>query len=870
MNSQEVSMSTYKHTGWRAARYLVIALALGGLAAGTALAQPPKNDGSSKTATTKAADPPSASATDQMEPGSLPSTPTGFDSGNYHFQGSVNLGWRYSNITGSQANYDTFVNLQQGPRLLDFSLNAHSLNQKGGLFDTMELSGFGFGGDPVDVVRLNMTKNKWYDFSGTYRRYKYYWNYNLLANPLNPSDSVPAVPITSAIHLMDLSHRITTLQLKLLPQSPVHFRLGYTHSGEAGPSFMTDGAAVDPIDETGATTLLYQNFQNTEDNYDAGVDFNVFPRTTLSYDQYVQHYREDTYATDGNLNYVLPDGTPVDMGLVFDTAGGTPCANPITNPNTTPPTATGGVCQGDVVSNHATRPRSTILTERFGFQTTYVRNLNMTGLISYSSGIENIVNPINFNNWIGVNTRTQAMGSSDTASTSAKRIIVNGDWNAVYDVTAKFHIMDSFNYNTYRIPGLFNFNIINYFAPAGGFSLAGAAEIAQDPSQYLFNPTTCPAPYTADACPQHNSTSSGPDAATGYRTNYLAQELRENTFELAYDFTSKIGAHIGYRYTKRKIYDAAQLFYTAEVFYPGGTVTPAQRCGSGCQAGPNGSEIFSGLDPSSDTSHSLVADIDGNSALMGLWIRPSSKLRTSFDLELFSADHSFTRITPRLLRHYHVSATYLPVKWADITGMIDIVDSSDDVTEVQNKNHDRSYAVTTTFMPDSRFTFDLSYNYSNVYTQALVCYSVGFGPLPTGAAACPIPGSPVPVGAIAAYQSKTNYGGADLMVKPVKQLTFTLGYSGSFARGTTSWFNPLSSYSVPFPNPTTPDGPLRFNYQTPYVKMNWTVYKGLSYTAVWNYYGYDTRGNNNPVGLAPLGTQDFNGNNMTMSARYSF
>jgi hypothetical protein len=68
----------------------------------------------------------------------------------------------------------------------------------------------------------------------------------------------------------------------------------------------------------------------------------------------------------------------------------------------------------------------------------------------------------------------------------------------------------------------------------------------------------------------------------------------------------------------------------------------------------------------------------------------------------------------------------------------------------------------------------------------------------------------------------------------------------------------------------TPWGPLRFNYEIPYVTMNWSVYRGLSYIASWNYYGYNSRGNNNPTGLAPLGTQDFNGNNMTMSARYSF
>jgi hypothetical protein len=865
MNSQEASVSIHNQANWRAVRFFVIAFAFGGWFAGTAFAQNASNKRSAKTTTaTEAADPPASSSADQMTSGEQPVPTTGITVGNYNVQGSLNFGWRYNNITGSEANYDTFINLHQGPRLLDFNLNARSLNHNGAFFDNMNLTGFGFGGDPVDVVRLNMTKDKWYNFAATYRRYKYFWGYNLLANPLNPSSSHPEAPITTAPHLMDLSHRMSDFQLKLFPQSAVHLRLGYAHSLEVGPSYSTEGAATAPISEPGATALLFQNFKTSEDNYDVGVDFAFLPRTTLSYDQFIQHYKEDTSWTDGNLAYQVqvpgtnpPVYVPVDLGLVF--SPGTPCATPLINSTTTPPTAN-PACQGNVTFDRGGRPRGTIPTERFGFQTTYFRNLNMTGAFSYSSG-EQVVNDL-FDTWTGVNTRTNSLGTNDTATSRAKRVIVNGDWDAVYDLTAKFRIMDSFAYNNFRIPGIYNFGVVNYFPTASGPLL--------DETPVVFNSTDCPAPYTAPTCPQHNS-SSGPDLATGYRRSYLGQDFRSNTFELAYDFTPKVGAHIGYRYTKRKITDSAALFYTSEIFYPGGRAGAARGdCASDCAPGTNGSLVFTGLTSDSDTSHNLAADINGNSALFGLWVRPASNFRTSFDLELFSADASFTRITPRLLRHYQINSTYTPVKWDEITGAIDIVDSSDDVTEVQNKDHNRSYSLSTTFMPNGRFTFDIFYNYNDVYTQALVCYTVGFGPLPKGAAACPIADSPVPVAAITTYSSKTDFASADMMVKPVKPLSFTLGYSGSFVRGTPSWFNPLSSYSVPFLNALTPYGPLRFNYQTPYVTMNWNVYKGISYVASWNYYGYNSRGNNNPVGLAPLGTQDFNGNSMTMSAQYSF
>jgi hypothetical protein len=856
MNSQEVRVSKHKSGNWRAARYLVIALAFGGWFTGTALAQSAIRNRASKSATADPADPPAANSADPAQAGGQAAPAVGVNSGNYNFQGSVSLGWRYNDITGSEANYDTFVNLQQGPRLLNFSLNAHSLNHNGALFDNMSIAGFGFGGDPVDVVRLNMTKDKWYNFNATYRRYKYFWGYNLLANPLNTASSNPEVPITKAPHLMDLSHRMSDFQLKLLPQSAVHFRLGYTHSREVGPSYTTEGAAGAPISEPGAVALLGQNFKTTEDNYNAGLDFVGLTRTTLSYDQFVQHYKEDTYQNDANLIYTLSDGTPVDLGLVF--MPGTPCSTPLIGGNVDPS------CDANLSFHRGGRPRGTIPTERFSFQSTYIRNLNMTGQVSYSSG-EQTVGDL-FDNWTGYDARINSLGTNDTANTKAHQIIVNGDWNAVYDVTSKFRVMDSLNYNAFRIPGTYNFNVINYFPPANLDPLVAA----ENPTAYLFNPSTCPAPYTAPECPQHNS-SSGPDSALGYRARYLGQKFFSNTFELAYDFTSKVGARIGYRHLYRKIDDQDTLVYTSEVFYPGGSAGAARGdCKSGCTAGPNGSLVFSGL--TGDTSHGLITDINGNSALFGLWVRPASNFRTSFNLELFSADSAFTRITPRLMRHYQVNSTYTPVSWTSITGAIDIVDGSDDVYAVSNENHDRSYSLSTTFMPGSRFSYDLSYNYSDIYTQALDCYTVGFGPAPKGAASCPTyPDlSAVNVAAMSTYLSKTNFVSSDLMVKPVKQLTFTLGYAGSFVRGTPSWFNPFTTYSVNFLNSLTPWGPLRFNYQTPYVTMNWQVYKGLSYSASWNYYGYNSRGNNNPVGLAPLGTQDFNGNNMTMSAQYSF
>ena len=83
------------------------------------------------------------------------------------------------------------MNLGSGLRLFDYTLNMRSLDHNGLSFDNLDFSNFGYGGDPNDVTRLRLEKNKWYDFRLLFRRDKNFWDYNLFANPLNPVDFDP-------------------------------------------------------------------------------------------------------------------------------------------------------------------------------------------------------------------------------------------------------------------------------------------------------------------------------------------------------------------------------------------------------------------------------------------------------------------------------------------------------------------------------------------------------------------------------------------------------------------------------------------------------------------------------------------------------
>src|SRR5579863_4502474 len=174
----------------------------------------------------------------------------GINSGGYNIHQSIEFGYRASEINGNKDTYDTFENLGSGVRLFDFTLEMRSIDHNGLLFDNLTFSNFGYGGDPNDVTRLRIEKNKWYDFRMMFRRDKNFWDYNLFVNPLNPAAlnppgslttgcivsppsaahpglpgycSNPAIAQTNSPHEMDLVRRMQDYDLTLLPQSRIRF-----------------------------------------------------------------------------------------------------------------------------------------------------------------------------------------------------------------------------------------------------------------------------------------------------------------------------------------------------------------------------------------------------------------------------------------------------------------------------------------------------------------------------------------------------------------------------------------------------------------------------------------------------------------------
>ncbi len=850
----------------------------------------------------------------------------GIDYGGYHVHSSFDFGYRYNDVTGNQNTFNTFVNLQTGVRLFDATLDMHSLSHQGLFFDDLHTSNFGWGGDPNNVSRVHIDKNKWYDFNFVYRRDKNFWDYNLFANPLNPASpnpvgspttgcivsppsalhpglpgycSTPEIAQTTSPHSLNLARYLQDYDLTLLPQSRVRFRVGYSYVRSVGPGFFTT--------DSGTVPDFPERYSSAMHAYRFGVDIRILPRTTISYDQFLNSYFQNNTvlstpaATPQDYGYQLANGTPVNLGYVWSTqtsAEALPCAAPILSAATTPPTANPS-CNGFLSYSQVGNSSNFMPTERLRFQSNYFQKLEMNGSFAYSSANDSIPNFDSILN--GYVTRTVARVSTTAGPAKAKRDSVEANWSGVYSVSDKFRIEDFFDYYNWRIPGEWATADTNIYGAAGSGQLGLALPLSLF---HQVSPTTpgifaalCPAPpYNQLGCPIHTS-SSGADVTNEISYQFLGQDLKSNTFELQYDFTKRLNGRIGYLYTNRSIGQFQATFDTGETYFPGGTAGTAANyylaargdCAvvagalpAGCIRNADGS-ITEGSPTSplpeagNDTSR-VYYSIATNALVAGLTYHPIDKLSINGDFLFGYNSFAYTRISPRNVQTYNVHVTYTPKPWASLVGAVGINDGRNNVTYVANTEHDNSYSFTATLMPNARISIAFGYNYWNMYTQADICFNysitytnptpppatlpVGTSPPGVATTACPIPGASVGaagLGTLSTYTSKDNFVHADVIWKPARRVTAAIGYGASFERGSTTILNPLA-----------PSGTLDFNYQMPYAAVTINVYKGFSYKTAWNYYGFNQQGNTDPFGLAAIPLQDFNGNTFTFSFRYAF
>ena len=785
----------------------------------------------------------------------------GVDQGNYNIKQSIEFGGRFTSVGGDFQTYDTFVNLQQGPRLLGFTMEMRSLNHHGTWFDRLYFNNFGYGGDPNMASRLRISKNKWYNFNALFRKDENFWDYSLQANPLNPTTPFANGPAgyggtacTSCVlaespHGFNTRRKLGDYNLLLLPESKIRFRAGYSRNTVDGPVFSSI--------HQGTEQALLEDYSMTVNTYRIGVDFKVLPRTNISYDQIWNYYKGDTGTTDQNQNplFKLANGTAVDLGYSFNAGANQPCGGTFLATGFVNPT-----CSAYFSYLRDGRARTNTPTEQLSLQSNYWKDWDLSARASYSGGDMNVFGYDQ--TFAGRESRTNLRNDQITGPMQGRRVAASADFGATWHITTKLDFIDSFHFENWHNPAQFLSTECSFFSaslltPANVFASTAAL------------PAACVAPSDGVAGNPVHGASSGADVSQILNSNFLKQDEKTNLSELEYQFNSKMGARVGFRFRHRAIADNA--YNTAdEVFFPGPTAALAARgsCAvvnaklpvsqanlpAGCTLNADNSITF--VVPASTPAPASLIFINEYAGIFGLWLRPTPNWKISFDAELMSADNAFTRISPRQSQEYRVRSKYKVTDWFNLNGTIDIWEGRDNIFEVNNLQHNRAYGFSAMFQPTEKIGLELGYDYNDVFSQILICITssaVPAGPTTVGCA-----GLPGLTQELSVYTNTSSYGYFDASWTPMRRLTARLGANLTGTSGSA-----LISIT-----PNAPTGPLDSLYLQPFGGFDYHFAKGWTGKAYWGYYDYHEDSSNVPQDIFAL--RNFRANLITLSLKYAF
>jgi len=764
-----------------------------------------------------------------------PEVPPGKEIGGYLVHQSIELGGRITDKFGSVPMYNTLLNLQSGPRILEQTLSLQSRTQTGTLFDNLYASSFGWGGDPSNAARLRMSKLGWYNFNGSFRRDLNYFDYDLFANPLNFPTSTPFLPVNTSPHAYYTTRRMYDFALTLFPQRRVSMRLGYNRNRSEGPSLST-------IHE-GTDALLNQGWNYTLNAFRFGADVKILPKTALSFTEILQWSKVDTgYGLAPYNDWQLAtssatavgSGVIASLGLPWQLSANNPCAAPVVslaaglaNPS----------CNLYIGYSRNQRVRNFMPTEQLNLMSTSIRHLDLVGRVQYSTA--DMTTPMTevFN---GLITRVNERGFTFNDSAHGQWTSVSADFGVTVHVTRRVRIVDSFHFNNWRKPA----------------TLIEAAT-------YLYNAATVPLPGNATLAPAafptvllHGNSPTyarDPDLLARNTFRFLKQDLKSNQIELQADLERHLGVRLGYRFRHRTISDQ-ELLASTSTYYPAFGAVAAS-----CVGLPPATPCVVTTATSGDEAELESFHFPEHTGILGLWFRPNEKLRFNFDAEVTSSADIITRVSPRHQQQYRADFSYAPQRWITFGANTNWLDrrTHDSSADIQYDGHVRNAGFNVMIAPNDRIGVDAAYNYTDFQQNANVCFiGQNTGVVSTGC----VFGGTTSSGAAALQETlgffteTTHFGSLALRFKPVKRLSLAAGYGITDNGGNILRLNALQ-----------PFGTLRSRYQQPLASVGIGVTKELTFNAGWNYYQYNE---NDFVG--PTAPRYFHANITTLSLRYAF
>jgi hypothetical protein len=742
---------------------------------------------------------------------STSSSGEGKEIGGFQVTQSIEVGGRISDVTGSQPMYDTLVNYQSGARILEQTLTMRSLSHQD-LFDTLTFNSFGWGGDPEQAARMRIAKYHWYNFSMSYQHIQNYFDYDLFANPLNPPTGTPFVPVLVSPHAYYNRQNLYNFDLVVLPMQRVSFRVDYNRNRFIGPSYSS-------IHE-GTDVQLNQDYNNTLNGFRFGADARLTKKTILSYTQMFQSYSGETFYSLNPFNsYSLPNGTPVTFGLPWFNSG-SPCSTPIKNGFANP------ACNGFLSYDQFQQVSTFIPTEQVNLKSSSLKWLDFNGQYQYSHARSDTPLTAIFS---GLSTRSSNLGYNTSGSSSSSRWnSSSADISAIFHVTDKLRLVETFRFRDFSVSGNFLEMESNFFTAASQGSATLLSPV------FGFPPTTL----------LHGS-SSAADIVNESSLNLIGQNFKQNDFQVQYDVSHFFGVRAGFVWSNYIIQPGnSQQVAFGDIYYPN---NPNRGNCAGVPLNPDGSCTFIGVIAPWGNPTTEINRYYGE---VGAWFRKGSTLHANVNAQFGGADNWIYRTDP--LSGFTISGNvqYSPHPWLTVGANLNFQQAKNNTTGIQYNQHNYSTVVNAMINPNKYWGLDAAYNFDAIQQNTFLCFQ----------SATPPPGSSTCLGddslmqIYGLYQTHTQFGYFALTLTPIERVTFRLGYNIVSNQGNTTQFNVLE-----------PLGPLSSTYQSPLAAVDFNVYKNVTFKAGWNYYQY---GEDSFVG--PTAPRYFHANNTTLALRYAF
>lgn len=186
-------------------------------------------------------------------------TPTPASDSGYSVSSTIEIGYRWRDVNGSENKYKSDQNYKAGLRAFDSSFFIENKNKEN-WFDSALVSTSGWGGDPSGMFRLNIGKDGAYRFDSNVRRVRYFndlFNFvNFLREP-------------SSQHNANLTHDFGDFDATIFPDSEkLRIRAGFSFNRTGGPAGYSHRAYSDEFG-------IESDVDNGSDDFRFGVEGKV-------------------------------------------------------------------------------------------------------------------------------------------------------------------------------------------------------------------------------------------------------------------------------------------------------------------------------------------------------------------------------------------------------------------------------------------------------------------------------------------------------------------------------------------------------------------------------------------------------------------